>query len=72
MQAFKSGHVDEDTVAALAGAMERELHIVESGYYSRLEDASDRGPPGASVAERLRYKERFLDVAEVWSNDAAW
>lgn len=45
--------------------MERELHVVEGGYYSRLEEASDAAPAGVSVNDRRRYKERFLDVAEV-------
>jgi hypothetical protein len=64
-KAFKDGRVDEDTVAALASSMERELRLVEGGYYSRLEDASDAAPEGASVRDRLLYKERFVDVAEV-------
>lgn len=63
-KAFKDGRVDEDTVAALASSMERELRVVEGGYYSRLEDASDAAPEGASVRDRLLYKERFVDVAE--------
>lgn len=63
-QAHADGRIDDDLVAELATALESELRIVEDGFYERLETASDSAPEGLSVTARLRYKERYLHVAE--------
>jgi hypothetical protein len=64
-QARKDGRLDDDLVAELARALETELRVVEDTYFDRLEVASDSAPAGATVTARLRYKERYLHVAEV-------
>ncbi len=67
-QARKDGRIDDDQVAELATALESQLRLVEGVYIDRLESASDAAPDGLAVTARLRYKERYLHVAEVRQN----